>query len=182
MDDYVSKPMAADALDRLLRWAPRPGAPARAHAQPDPGPSRPALTSTSPSRRPTPIARAPAIDPGALDKLRASAQGEPDIVAEVIALFLQEAPERMVALRDGGARGRPRSPRRAAHTLGQRRPPRRQDARRALRARSTRRLRAGRPFNVAFAVAAIEEELDRVRDALIAESSACAPELQPLIR
>ena len=172
MDDYLSKPMAGDELDRLLRkWAPLPGAagPRSRHADPTPEPA-PSSRSPSPSRRPTPITRAPAVDPAALEKLRAMRQGDSDLVLEVIALFLQETPDRLVSLRDGLSRGDLPLISRVAHTIRGSAGHLGAKALVALCARVEDKARQGVPFNNAFALSSIEEEIGRVRDALIAES------------
>ena len=156
MDDYVAKPVTADALDAVLRrWVPR--GPARAETPP---PSLPRRSSS------------PAIDLGMLRQMRA-AQGpdESDIVAEVVALFLQDAPERLATLRDAAARGDLAAASRVAHTLkgsaghlGAR-------ALTTLCERFERKVRAGAPFDVPFTVGAIAEELDRVRAELAKEGA-----------
>lgn len=167
MDDYLSKPMAGDELDRLLRkWAPLSGQRSRS-AEPTP---ELAPTSTSPSRRPTPITRAPAVDPAALEKLRAMRQGDSDLVLEVIDLFLQETPDRLVSLRDGLSRGDLPLISRVAHTIRGSAGHLGAKALAALCARVEDKARQGVPFNNAFALSSIEEEIGRVRDALIAES------------
>ncbi len=171
MDDYLSKPMAGDELDRLLRkWAPLPGSAGPRSRRADPAPEPAPTSNNSPSRRPTPITRAPAVDPAALEKLRAMRQGDSDLVLEVIDLFLQETPDRLVSLRDGLSRGDLPLISRVAHTirgsaghLGAR-------ALAALCARVEDKARQGVPFNNAFALSSIEEEIERVRDALAAEA------------
>jgi CheY-like chemotaxis protein len=173
MDDYISKPMASEELDRILRkWAPHPGTPgARArHLEVAPEPAPTSTSNNSPSRRPTPITRAPAVDPAALEKLRAMRQGDSDLVLEVIALFLQETPDRLVSLRDGLSRGDLPLISRVAHTIRGSAGHLGAKALAALCARVEDKARQGVPFNNAFALSSIEEEIGRVRDALIAES------------
>jgi CheY-like chemotaxis protein len=168
MDDYLSKPMSGDELDRLLhKWAPLPGSPGRwpTDSAPDSAPS-----SVSPSRRPTPIVRAPAVDIAALEKLRAMRQGDSDLVLEVIDLFLQETPDRLTALRDGLARGDFPLIARVAHTIRGSAGHIGAKSLTALCARVEDKARQGTPFNSAFALSSIEEELERVREALVAES------------
>lgn len=153
MDDYIAKPVTREALDEVLRrWAPWPGAPL--------------VVEPPPARRPS----SPVIDLGMLQKLRASqSAGEPDIVADVITLFLQEAPSRMDTLRDAAARGDLATAGRTAHTL---KGSAGHLGAKTLSARCSRleeKVRAGAPFNAAVLVAAIEEELARVRAALTAE-------------
>jgi CheY-like chemotaxis protein len=155
MDDYVSKPVSGDSLDAVLRrWIPGAAAPVPA------GPAPPRAPS------------APPIDLAMLQSLRASQDpGEPDIVAEVVALFLKEAPARLASLREAVVSGDLAAASRAAHTLkgsaghlGAR-------TLSTLCARFEEKVRAGRPFDVAFAAGAIAEELDRVSAALAAEGS-----------
>ena len=167
MDDYLTKPMAGDELDRLLRkWAPLHGSAGSRSRHAEPAP-----TSSSPSRRPTPITRAPAVDPAALEKLRAMRQGDSDLVLEVIDLFLQETPDRLVSLRDGLSRGDLPLISRVAHTIRGSAGHLGAKALVALCARVEDKARQGVPFNNAFALSSIEEEIGRVRDALIAESA-----------
>ncbi|MFS8069493.1 MAG: response regulator, partial [Byssovorax sp.] len=169
MDDYLSKPMSGDELDRLLhKWAPLPGSPGRwpMDSAPDSAP----VSSVSPSRRPTPIVRAPAVDIAALEKLRAMRQGDSDLVLEVIDLFLQETPDRLTALRDGLARGDFPLIARVAHTIRGSAGHIGAKALTALCARVEDKARQGTPFNSAFALSSIEEELERVREALVAEA------------
>ncbi|MEO5730875.1 MAG: Hpt domain-containing protein, partial [Byssovorax sp.] len=169
MDDYLSKPMAGDELDRLLRkWAPLSGSGPRSRRA-DPAPEV-APVSSSPIRRPTPITRAPAVDPAALEKLRAMRQGDSDLVLEVIDLFLQETPDRLTALRDGLSRGDFPLIARVAHTIRGSAGHIGAKALTALCARVEDKARQGTPFNSAFALSSIEEELERVREALVAEA------------
>ncbi len=151
MDDYVSKPLTVEALDAVLRrWVPE--APARAEA-----PAR---------RRPS----SPAIDLGMLRKLQGGqGQGQPDIVTEVIALFLRDAPARLAEIRDAVARGDLAAAGRAAHTLKGSAGHLGAKTLTLLAARFDEKARAGAPFDVAFAVGAIAEELDRVRGAIEGE-------------
>lgn len=170
MDDYLSKPMSGDELDRLLRkWAPLPGSAAQRGRAPDPTPE-PGATSASPTRRPSPIVRTPAVDPAALDKLRAMRQGDSDLVLEVIDLFLQETPERVTALRDGISRLDYPLIARVAHTIRGSAGHLGAKSLASLCARVEDKARQGAPFNTSFALSSIEEELERVCDALCAES------------
>jgi two-component system, sensor histidine kinase and response regulator len=171
MDDYLSKPMAGDELDRLLRkWAPLPGSAGPRSRRGEPTPEPAPQSNNSPSRRPTPITRAPAVDPAALEKLRAMRQGDSDLVLEVIDLFLQETPDRLVSLRDGLARGDLPLISRIAHTIRGSAGHLGAKALAALCARVEDKARQGVPFNNAFALSSIEEEIGRVRDALLAEA------------
>jgi CheY-like chemotaxis protein len=168
MDDYVSKPVSGDSLDAVLRrWIPGAAAPV--------APGSPVTTGSrvgAPSPAPPLAPSTPVIDLAMLRSLRASqSPGEPDIVAEVVALFLKEAPARLASLREAALGGDLAAASRAAHTLkgsaghlGAR-------TFSTLCARFEEKVRAGRPFDVAFAVDAIAEELDRVSAALAAERS-----------
>lgn len=57
----------------------------------------------------------PATDPAALDRLRRF--GGPKLLGDMIALFLQAAPERLAAARDGLARHDPVAVEQALHAL-----------------------------------------------------------------
>jgi CheY-like chemotaxis protein len=159
MDDYVSKPVTAEALDDVLRrWVPYPPAPVEPPA----------------SRRPS----LPVIDLTMLRKLRTiQSAGEPDIVTEVVALFLQDAPARVVGIREAVDRGDLPTAGRSAHTLKGSAGHLGAKTLAALCARFEEKVRAGAPFNVPFAVGAIAAELDRVREALAAEPPRSTGEL-----
>ena len=102
MDDYISKPMVGDELDRVLRkWAPIA---AMAGQGARPAGAWAASSSAASGGRPVAVARASPIDPAALDQLRQSATETPDLVLEVIDLFLDEMPDRLNLLRDGLSR------------------------------------------------------------------------------
>ena len=154
MDDYVAKPVSAQVLGAVLRlWVPR-GSP-EGSAAPPPAPPR--------------RVSAP-IDLGMLRELRtAQGEDEPDIVAEVTAIFLKEAPERLATLREAAATGDFATAGRTAHTLkgsaghiGARRLA-------LLCSRFDEKARQG-AFDATFAISAIAEELDNVSAALSAES------------
>ncbi len=173
MDDYVAKPVTSEALDGVLRrWVTRaPGPPGidagsapRALAPPPP-PAAP------PVRRPS----SPTVDLGMLRKLRASqSAGEPDIVAEVISLFLEDAPARLAAIQTAVERGDLPTAARTAHTLKGSAGHLGAKTLALLCARLEEKVRGGTPFNAGFAVDAIAEELGRVRAALTAEGTAAA--------
>jgi two-component system sensor histidine kinase/response regulator len=164
MDDYVPKPVTGDALDAALRrWI--------ALLPPSPAPPSPAPPSAG-KRRPS----SPAVDLAMLRRMRAT-QGptEPDIVAEVVALFLRDAPARLASIQEAVARGDLLAAQRAAHTLmgsgghlGAR-------TLSALCARFEEKARSGAPFDAALAAGAIAEELDRVRSALAKEGGPAGP-------
>lgn len=103
MDDYLSKPITPDALyTTLRRWLPKTSAPA-----PEPLDVPPALPESD-----------PLLDWTVLENFRQLQEpGAPDIVAQLMDLFLQELPDKLAALdtalqsRDAARVGR------AAHTL-----------------------------------------------------------------
>ena len=154
MDDYVSKPVTADALDAVLRrWISKAPAPAEAPA--------PRLRRSSPP-----------IDLGMLRQMRAT-QGpdEPNIVSEVVALFIHDAPVRMQAMRDAAARGDLVLAARTSHTLKGSAGHLGAKTLSTVCTRFEEKVRAGAPFDVTFAVSAIAEELDRVLAALAVETA-----------
>jgi two-component system, sensor histidine kinase and response regulator len=60
----------------------------------------------------------PVLDPAVIDTLRQlSAPGEPDVLAEVLKLFLEEVPARMLRLRNAWAAGNIEEVHRSAHSL-----------------------------------------------------------------
>ena len=95
MDDYLAKPVkAAELAAMLARWTrdEAPGAP--------------------------PPASAESLDRAVLDGLRELQDAdEPDLVREVIALFLGDAPRRLAVLHDALGRGAAEVVVREAHTL-----------------------------------------------------------------
>jgi two-component system, sensor histidine kinase and response regulator len=139
MDDYLSKPLGADELDAALRR----WCPA--------GPDMPAL------------------DRETLDRLHEMSRPGSDLVAEVIAIFLHDAPERLAALRGSTDRGDASELARVAHALkgsaGQ------LGARRvqALSARLEEIGRARTMESAAGLVSELEKELESVRVAMTAE-------------
>jgi CheY-like chemotaxis protein/HPt (histidine-containing phosphotransfer) domain-containing protein len=182
MDDYLSKPIAAEELDRVLRrWAPRKAL-GRASTPQDASTARAPMqaATTPPSGRPVPARSAEAlapsstssavIDPLALEKLRAlRLPGEPDLAREVIELFLVDAPVRIAALRGSIERGDLRGVMHGAHTLKGSASHLGAKLLSTLCAHLEEKARAGAPFNAAFATTSIEEEFGRVRAALLKE-------------
>ena len=60
----------------------------------------------------------PVLDPGVLESLRQlTPQGEPDVLAEILNLFLEEVPKRILALQSALAAGDAPEVSRAAHSL-----------------------------------------------------------------
>jgi len=98
MDDYVSKPVNLEQLEQVLaRWV------SREEKKTEPG----AYAASGPS-----------IDHSVLDGLRdLQGEGEPDILCELIELFLADLPPQLVALREAVQSGDFLSVERIAHTL-----------------------------------------------------------------
>jgi two-component system, sensor histidine kinase and response regulator len=165
MDDYLSKPIVAEELDRVLqRWAPRKTAP-RAPLPPPASTRIPQEASAPPSSNAT-------IDRQVLEKLRSlRPAGAPDLALEVIELFLEDAPGRIDTLRDSLARGDLPTATRIAHTLKGSAGHVGAKLLATLCTRLEHKARAGSPFNVHFAITSIDEEFRRVCAALRAELS-----------
>jgi CheY-like chemotaxis protein len=91
MDDYIPKPVTVQRLEAVLaRWSPQTG----------PGVSD------------------DAVDAHTLAALRdLQGEGQPDILAELSAVYLRETPPRLAALREAVARVDGEALRREAHTL-----------------------------------------------------------------
>jgi CheY-like chemotaxis protein len=87
MDDYVAKPVKAEELDRVLgRWTSR--------EDPTPG------TEGATGDRDAPEA-APPLDPAAIETLRSlQEEGEPDLLAELAGMFLDDAALQLEGLRE----------------------------------------------------------------------------------
>lgn len=95
MDDYISKPVRIESLQAALK---------RCRDR----------TSTSPD----PIPEEESVNQRALDTLRELQQeGQPDIVQEIIGLFMRDAPRRISVLREALDRGDAEGAHRAAHAL-----------------------------------------------------------------
>jgi CheY-like chemotaxis protein len=93
MDDYVSKPVNSEELSEVLeRWI-QPATPRASVVQeesettPDGDSARPATTAEEP------------LDHSVIESLREL--GDPDLLAELVELFVDEAPLRLAALREG---------------------------------------------------------------------------------
>jgi CheY-like chemotaxis protein len=126
MDDFLPKPLRSNGLeDALRRWVGDPGPStlavlADAAAVEPAGPSNGTAYARGASRShdgaPQPAVRLPtsAIDPAAVEQLRALNE---DIVDELVEVFLAEAPQQLEALRAAAATGAYDVLRRTAHTL-----------------------------------------------------------------
>jgi HPt (histidine-containing phosphotransfer) domain-containing protein len=105
MNDYVSKPVSSEELDAVLqRWTT---------SQEVPGPDVSGKASGEDKDLPDPL------DRSVLEGLRAlQGEGEPDIVAELAQLFLEEdAPPRLASLRKAVEDGDASSVEQEAHAL-----------------------------------------------------------------
>ncbi|MBI1853162.1 MAG: PAS domain S-box protein [Planctomycetes bacterium] len=152
MDDYISKPVTLDSLQRVLdRWVTREKA-------------------SVPARAPTiaPTEAGPAVDPEVLRTISQLDDPEgPSLKTELIDIFLDDAPKKCAILRDAVKKGDGAGLERAAHAL--------KGASGNLGARPLAALCAtleqvGRSGNVSTAGAAVDRldaELDRVREALL---------------
>jgi hypothetical protein len=102
MDDYLSKPLRVDELERkLTRWT---GVASSA---------RPAVSTATAA--PAESGFGPVLAADVLDGLRAA--GGDDLVANVAALFAEHTPARLADVRDAAERSDSDALRRAAHTL-----------------------------------------------------------------
>ena len=91
MDDYLAKPFSLEQLERLLRqWLP----------------VVPALEPGEPH-----------IDPKVIESMLVLGGGGRELLAKMIDLFVQDAPQRIAAIRDAMKRGDARSAARAAHAF-----------------------------------------------------------------
>jgi CheY-like chemotaxis protein/HPt (histidine-containing phosphotransfer) domain-containing protein len=101
MDDYLTKPVAADALRAMIeRWMPRPTPPA-------------------PEVRPDGAAvEVDVLDKEAVARLLAlQEEGVPDVLEELFGMFLGETPRKLTVLREAVETGDAGSLERAAHSL-----------------------------------------------------------------
>jgi len=107
MDDYLAKPVNLEQLEKVLaRWVLREEKKTEQGAY--------AAEAADPSS----AASGPSIDYSALDGLRdLQGEGEPDILCELIELFLTDVPPQLVALREAVQSGDILSVERIAHTL-----------------------------------------------------------------
>jgi len=101
MDDYLTKPVAVDALRGMIEhWMPRPTAPA-----PEVEPEGAAVEGD-------------ALDKDAVARLLALQEdGAPDVLEELFGMFLGETPRKLMVLREAVESKDARSLERAAHSL-----------------------------------------------------------------
>jgi CheY-like chemotaxis protein len=99
MDDYLAKPVRREDLDAVLgRWIPRPEHEPSARNNGDPG--------------------SPAVDLSVLESRRGSQkEGEPDKLARIVALFIEDVPLRLESLRQAVERGEAQEVEETAHLL-----------------------------------------------------------------
>jgi HPt (histidine-containing phosphotransfer) domain-containing protein len=110
------------------------------------------------------------IDWAVLEGLRAlQAEGDPDIVAEFIALFLDEAPPLLVAMRAGVTAGHADAVTRAAHSLKASSANMGAQQMAALCAALEHQGRSGAMDGAAVVLAQLEDEWERVAAALETE-------------
>ncbi|MEW5719800.1 MAG: response regulator, partial [Chloroflexota bacterium] len=168
MDDYIAKPISPDVLYATLRrWLPRSIAPSV------PAPAEISLPATeSPPIEPPPLGpeEEPILDPKVLDMFRKLQEpGAPDIIAQLIDLYLNELPDRLAAVRQAIENCDAARLAKAAHTL--KGSSANMGARRAARA-CLELERCGKAGDLAKAtdlVAQLENEIASARDALIKE-------------
>jgi CheY-like chemotaxis protein len=110
MDDYISKPVKLEELGKVLeRWVSQEEDEEEAKA----GTTTPASGAGDGS-----AATGGSVDLSVLLGLRElQEEGEPDILNELIRLYLKEVPPELEALREAAQMGEPQSVERIAHTL-----------------------------------------------------------------
>ncbi|MGK3993353.1 response regulator [Sorangium sp. So ce1024] len=173
--DAASTPLKQDEIDRVLRTfgaASRSGAYEAVHN--DAAPSSvelPPPTLVTPSPPPTLVTPSPpptrrAQPPVPRGGLRAV---EPDVVTEVIELFLTEAPTRVASMREAAARGALGELERLAWALYESADKLAALSLKELCARLDREARAGTLESATEAVQAVAREVERVQSSLAAE-------------
>ncbi|WP_437961506.1 response regulator [Sorangium sp. So ce119] len=170
LDDAVSKPLKQDEIDGVLRTfcaASRSGAyEAVQHDAAPPSVELPPPTLVTPSPPPTTRRVPPAAPSRPRGGLRAV---EPDVVTEVIELFLTEAPTRVASMREAAARGALGELERLAWALYESADKLAALNLKELCARLDREARAGTIVSATEAVQAIAREVERVQSSLAAE-------------
>ena len=113
MDDYLSKPFTStQLLLTLSRWLPTTS---KSDAAPAPPGAQEAIVAPSAA---APAESEPALDPRALDAIRALNPARADLlVSRVVDAFLRSAPEQVAALARAAAVGDAEALRREAHSL-----------------------------------------------------------------
>jgi len=156
MDDYISKPVKPEAMSAIIeRWT-------TASNRPEPAGTRGGAE------------RAP-IDTGVISNLRAlQSRNEPNLLGELIDSFLRDSPERIALIRGAAAAGDAEALFRTVHAL--------KGGSGILGAHRMTALcdiieelsRAGSVEGTPVLITALEEEFERVRQALQAEKSTAA--------
>jgi CheY-like chemotaxis protein/HPt (histidine-containing phosphotransfer) domain-containing protein len=170
MDDYVGKPIRVDelqaALERCGPWLrERAGWAAAAELAPDG--AAPALAEPAEPDGVAPAALAEPIDRSVLEGLRElQVPGEPDLVAEFIRLFKDETPPLLAALQAGVGQGQADQVKKAAHTLKSSSANLGAHQMAALCAELEQRGRSGALEGTPALLAQLEQELERVSQAL----------------
>jgi HPt (histidine-containing phosphotransfer) domain-containing protein len=108
MDDYIPKPVKPEKLEAVLeRWVPQ-----------ESELRREASASQSEDGTIEQVAEEDPLDRSVLAGLRGlQEEGEPDILGELIGLFLTDAPPQLVALREAARAGDASSVEQVAHAL-----------------------------------------------------------------
>ncbi|XYH92394.1 response regulator [Sorangium sp. So ce1128] len=176
MDDALAKPLKQDEVDRVLRTF---GASSRSGSyeavQHDAAPPSVELappTLVTPSPPPVQRRAQPAAPPRPRGGLRAV---EPDVVAEMIELFLTEAPTQVAAMREAAARGALGEIERLAWALYESADKLAALNLKELCARLDRQARAGTIESATEAVQAIAREVERVQSSLAADPKRRGP-------
>jgi signal transduction histidine kinase/CheY-like chemotaxis protein len=99
MDDYLTKPVRREDLDAVLRrWIPHPEQEPPAHENGEP--------------------EVPAVDLSVLESRRGPQKaGEPDKLARIVLLFMEDVPPRLESMRQAAQRGEAQSVEETAHLL-----------------------------------------------------------------
>jgi CheY-like chemotaxis protein/HPt (histidine-containing phosphotransfer) domain-containing protein len=111
MDDYISKPVQMEVLAQTVRRWLHLDAPTTASPQPSEGDPADATPAPSPSDE------APYVSMDGIDKLRGLDSGEGSFLKEVITLFLEDTPPRLLHLRNAVTAKDLHQMEREAHTL-----------------------------------------------------------------
>jgi signal transduction histidine kinase/DNA-binding response OmpR family regulator/HPt (histidine-containing phosphotransfer) domain-containing protein len=189
MDDHLSKPFSLEGLRAVLeRWMPTeaPGARSESGAKagrasagkpaeatrsqagsPADGKRSPASSPAVARRAEAGATRAVRLDPGHLAAVRSLKSGGPELAARVIRLFLETAPATLARLRQAASSADASEMSRAAHSLG--------GSSRELGALNLGQLcqevefllRAGQISDASTLLAALERELEAVRQLLL---------------
>ncbi|WP_437496558.1 response regulator [Sorangium sp. So ce1099] len=176
MDDALAMPLKQDEVDRVLRTF---GASSRSgsyeavpHDAAPPSVELAPPTLVTPSPPPVQGRAQPAAPPRPRGGLRAV---EPDVVAEMIELFLTEAPTRVAAMREAAARGALGELERLAWALYESADKLAALNLKELCARLDRAARAGTIESATEAVQAIAREVERVQSSLAADPKRRGP-------